>query len=122
MMLFQYLPKVIDPGNKTLNVGKVQLELTDRVCGLAGGAPGRRYCRLFTDISKLEILGCCLVMKQRSRVKEAPGSWNVAILLRIRISAGGSVAVTCCCFLDVLKHCRDFGHIYIYMYLYARGS
>lgn len=72
MMLFQYLPKVIHPGNKTLNFRKVQLELTDRVCSLAEGAPGRGFCRLFTDISKSEILGCCLVMKQRSGVKEAP--------------------------------------------------
>lgn len=52
----------MDTGNKTAHFGKVGLELTNRVCRLAGGAPGRRYRRLFTDISKSEILGCCLVM------------------------------------------------------------
>jgi len=79
-------------------------------------AGGRRYHRLFTDISKLETLGCCLVRKQRQgahvSAKEVPGSWNAAGLSRRCIRSRGSVAATYHNFLEMLlKLRRDFGHV-----------
>lgn len=106
----------MDSSNKPLRFWRVRLGLTNCACGVAGGAAGGTRYGVFTDASESEILGCCLVIKRRYgthvSAEEGPGSWNAAGLLRVCISAGGSVAVICCNFLCVLlEHGRDLGHV-----------